>query len=175
MLINLSELFTRQGKSETYRTDYEPDAVAFMGSEYAVAGKEPVELTVTNLGNRKLALKGHGSLTLSIPCSRCLTPVSYLVELLFDTVIDMNLTDEERARDLDEQPYVHGYNLDVDQLVFNELLMNFPMRVLCREDCKGICNRCGTNLNIETCDCDTRALDPRMSVIQDIFNQYKEV
>ena len=76
---------------------------------------------------------------------------------------------------MDEQPFLNGYNLDVDQLVCNELLLSLPMKVLCREDCKGICNRCGANLNIETCDCDTRALDPRMSVIQDIFNQYKEV
>ncbi|MFQ8840665.1 MAG: YceD family protein [Clostridium fessum] len=40
------------------------------------------------------------------------------------------------------------------------------MKVLCREDCKGICNRCGTNLNLRTCTCDTRSLDPRMSVIR---------
>ena len=49
------------------------------------------------------------------------------------------------------------------------------MRVLCSDNCKGICNRCGTNLNRGTCDCDNRSLDPRMSVIQDIFKQLKEV
>ena len=92
-----------------------------------------------------------------------------------DTVLDLKLTEDERDGELDEQPFLNGYNLDVDQLVCNELLLSLPMKVLCREDCKGICNRCGANLNIETCDCDTRALDPRMSVIQDIFNQYKEV
>ena len=77
--------------------------------------------------------------------------------------------------DLDEQPYLQGYNLDVDQLVRDELLLNLPMKVLCDEDCKGICNRCGANLNHETCDCDRSSLDPRMSVIQDIFKQFKEV
>ena len=78
-------------------------------------------------------------------------------------------------RDLDEQPYLQGYNLDVDQLVRDELLLNLPMKVLCDEDCKGICNRCGANLNYETCDCDRSVPDPRMSVIQDIFKQFKEV
>ena len=87
----------------------------------------------------------------------------------------MNLTDEERIANLDEQPYLQGYNLDVDQLVRDELLLNLPMKVLCDEDCKGICNRCGANLNHETCDCDRSSLDPRMSVIQDIFKQFKEV
>ena len=92
-----------------------------------------------------------------------------------DEKIDMKQSDEERARELNEQFYVSGYNLDVDRLVGNELTLNLPMKVLCREDCKGICNRCGTNLNYGTCDCDTRSLDPRMSVIQDIFKQLKEV
>ena len=87
----------------------------------------------------------------------------------------MNLTEEERAAELDEQFYIEGYNLDVDQLVGNELTLNLPMKVLCREDCKGICSRCGTNLNRGTCDCAGMSLDPRMSVIQDIFKQLKEV
>ena len=175
MLINLSELFTREGKEETYQVPFEADTVDHMGQTYEVTEKQPVQITVTNLGERKLLLEGHAELTLSISCSRCLTPVPYPVSIDVDTVLDLKLTEDERARELDEQPFLNGYNLDVDQLVCNELLLSLPMKVLCREDCKGICNRCGANLNIETCDCDTRALDPRMSVIQDIFNQYKEV
>ena len=87
----------------------------------------------------------------------------------------MNASDEDRVKDLDEQSYLSGYNLDADMLVCNELLLSLPMKVLCDEDCKGICNRCGANLNHETCDCDRSSLDPRMSVIQDIFKQFKEV
>ena len=68
-----------------------------------------------------------------------------------------------------------SFHLELDQLVGNELTLNLPMAVLCSDDCKGICDRCGTNLNHETCDCDNRPLDPRMSVIQDIFKQSKEV
>ena len=87
----------------------------------------------------------------------------------------MDQSDEERAEALDEQPYVSGNYLDVDQLVRNELLLNLPMKVLCNENCKGICNRCGANLNYESCSCEDSGLDPRMSVIQDIFKQFKEV
>ena len=87
----------------------------------------------------------------------------------------MNQSEEERAKALDEQPYVSGYYLDVDQLVRNELLLNLPMKVLCDENCKGICNRCGANLNYESCNCESSSPDPRMSVIQDIFKQFKEV
>ena len=75
-----------------------------------------------------------------------------------------------------ENYYPYNNNVvDMTIPVMQEIILNLPTRVLCKEDCKGICNRCGANLNFETCDCDTRSLDPRMAVIQDIFKQFKEV
>ncbi|MDD6168654.1 MAG: DUF177 domain-containing protein, partial [Lachnospiraceae bacterium] len=54
-------------------------------------------------------------------------------------------------------------------------LVNWPAKVLCKPDCKGICPKCGTNLNLETCDCEQGELDPRMAAFQDVFNKFKEV
>ncbi|MBQ6855913.1 MAG: DUF177 domain-containing protein [Lachnospiraceae bacterium] len=175
MLINLSEVFTLEGKEKTYEVPLELDAYRGEGGEFPVVTADPVKVTVKNLGNRKISLSGSTAVTLSIPCARCLEPVNYTCELIFDDELDMKVSDEERVKNLDEQSYLTGYNLDADQLVCNELTLSLPMKVLCKEDCKGICNRCGANLNIETCDCDTRSLDPRMAVIQDIFKQFKEV
>ena len=62
-----------------------------------------------------------------------------------------------------------------DALIYDEILTGFPMKVLCREDCKGICRTCGINLNDKTCSCGRTDLDPRMAAIQDIFHQFKEV
>lgn len=99
-------------------------------------------------------------LTLQIPCSRCLEPVDCPFSLDLEDELDLERTEEERAEDLDEQPYVSGYTLrSVDRLLSNELLLNLPMKVLCREDCKGICNRCGANLNYSTCSCDRSSPD----------------
>ena len=142
---------------------------------YKIVEKEPVTLVVTNQGERVLTVTGKAVLSLEMPCARCLDPVIVPFELEIDQELDMNQTKEDRIEALDEQFYINGYNLDVDQLVGNELTLNLPMRVLCSDNCKGICNRCGTNLNRGTCDCDNRSLDPRMSVIQDIFKQLKEV
>ena len=175
MLINLSEVFTQEGKEKTWEVPLEMEAFRGPNGKYPVVSAEPVTVTVKNLGNRKLALTGSATLTLSIPCARCLEPVEYTCDLSLDDEMDMKATEEERLKDLDEQSYLTGYNLDADQMVGNELTLNLPMKVLCKEDCKGICNRCGANLNYETCDCDTRSLDPRMAVIQDIFKQFKEV
>ena len=175
MLINLSELFPVEGKSKTYDLELEMTQFHAPDGVYGIVEKHPVNLVITNQGDKVLTVKGEADVCLEMPCSRCLEPVKVPFHLEIDQKVDMKQTDEDRAADLDEQFYINGYNLDVDQLVGNELTLNLPMRVLCREDCKGICNRCGTNLNRGTCDCDNRSLDPRMSVIQDIFKQLKEV
>ena len=175
MLINLSEVFTLEGKERTWTVPLEMRSYEGADGKYPVASSEPVTVTVKNLGNRKLALTGGTKVTLTIPCARCLEPVEYTCEIDFDQELDMSSSDDDRVMDLDEQSYLTGYNLDADRLVCNELSLNLPMKVLCKEDCKGICNRCGANLNYGTCGCDTRSLDPRMAVIQDIFKQFKEV
>lgn len=175
MLINLTELFTRDGKEKIYTQELEMEKFRAPDGVYDLVEAKPVRLHVMNAGDRTLVLDGSAELSLMIPCSRCLELVKIPFSLNLERTLDMKRTDEDRVKDLDEQPYLQGYNLDVDQLVRDELLLNLPMKVLCNEDCKGICNRCGANLNYETCDCDRSSLDPRMSVIQDIFKQFKEV
>ena len=175
MLINLTELFTREGKTNDYAVELDCRKFQIPQGICPVSDSKPVTFYIENVGDRTLVLSGEAEFTLMIPCDRCLEPVEVPFQLSIERTLDMNLTDEERIANLDEQPYLQGYNLDVDQLVRDELLLNLPMKVLCDEDCKGICNRCGANLNHETCDCDRSSLDPRMSVIQDIFKQFKEV
>ncbi|MDD3252362.1 MAG: DUF177 domain-containing protein [Lachnospiraceae bacterium] len=175
MLINLTELFSSNGKENTYTCDIDMEALHTKEEDYPVVSKLPVKLRIRNLGDRKLLVQGNAELTLQIPCARCLEPVDCPFKLELDEELDMSKTEADHVQELDEQPYVSGYNLDVDRLLSNELLLNLPIRVLCREDCKGICNRCGANLNHTKCSCDTSSPDPRMSAIQDIFQKFKEV
>lgn len=175
MLINLSELFSVDGKEKTYTQDIEMTDFHAPDGVYTIISKAPVRLWFRNLGDRKLHMKGSIDLTVLIPCGRCLEPVEYQLQTEFEQELNLEQSDEERVEDLNEQPYISGYHLDVDQLVSNELVLNLPMKILCSDDCKGICNRCGVNLNHETCSCDQSSPDPRMAAIQDIFKQFKEV
>ena len=84
-----------------------------------------------------------------------------------------NSDKEEEAKE--EKDYIDGYDLDVDKLVFGEILISMPGKTLCKEDCKGICLICGANLNKGECGCDRDILDPRMSVFKDILKNFKEV
>ena len=63
-------------------------------------------------------------------------------------------------------------NLDTDLLILGEILPSLPEKVLCREDCKGLCPMCGKNLNEGACGCRQEPSDPRMAQIQDIFKTF---
>jgi uncharacterized protein len=175
MLINLSEIMSVKGKVEHIQAPIELKSFCMDGVHYPFANQAFVDLTISHLGERKMKIEGETKLSLLIPCNRCLDDVETLFELTISKDLDFNQTEEDRIKELDETNYLSGYNLDVDLLVFDEILLEFPMRILCDENCKGFCRVCGTNLNKNTCDCKDAGLDPRMSVIQDIFNNFKEV
>lgn len=175
MLIDLSKVLTHEGKK--LNIEVEPAGGKFvceLGS-FSYVDKTPVALTITHTENQVLKLEGNGRMAVWIPCSRCLDPVKVSLDIDIDEEIDMKQSDQERVEALDESSYIQNKELDTDKLLHNEILIRWPMRVLCKEDCKGICSRCGANLNQGSCDCDTADLDPRMAVISDIFKNFKEV
>ena len=75
MLINLSELFSCQGKVKTYTQELEMKQFPGPGGLYEIAEKEPVVLTITHVKERRLLVSGEARLTLLMPCDRCLEPV----------------------------------------------------------------------------------------------------
>jgi len=173
MQICLSELFNHIDEPKTYEIPVEFDTVTVLGETYPVTEKQSVSLTLIHLGKKKIQMNAEIQMTLEIPCGRCLEPVSVPFVISVDQQLELSDTPDQVTEDSDE-PYIDGYLLDVDALVRNELFVHIPLRVLCKEDCKGICKRCGTNLNLGTCDCDATELDPRMAAILDIFNGSKK-
>lgn len=175
MLINLSDILSKEQGIQHTEASLGIEMFSCRLGDFPVTDKTEVAFTITNKGNKVLLIEGKGSVTLLIPCGRCLTDVACPIELDFDREVDMKMTEEERIEALDENNYICGGNLDVDQLIYNEILINLPTRVLCKDDCKGICSHCGTNLNEGSCQCENESLDPRMAVIRDIFSKFKEV
>lgn len=175
MQIHLSDISSCEGKCVQRTVPFEMDSITFQAGTFPVTGRTPIELTITNTGDKVLELVGTGRITVSIPCDRCLTESPVDIPLQMKRKIDLKLTDEERVNDLDESSYLTGMDLDVDQLVYLEVLMSWPLKVLCKEDCKGICSQCGKNLNNGPCGCVEEPKDPRMAAISDIFSKFKEV
>jgi uncharacterized protein len=174
MLINLTDVFTSEGKVKNLSVPYEHDSFSYMGNAYPVAERTDIDFTLTNIGTGCVLVEGKLELTLTIPCDRCLQSVNVPLSVAFTHRV-LSPEQEDAASEEEEQNFVSGYELDTDTLINNEILINMPVKVLCREDCKGICSVCGQNLNERECGCDRFVPDPRMAAIKDIFNANKEV
>ena len=162
--MDLTEVILTEGKVIQREVELGIDVFSYKLGDFKISRKSPVSIRVENIGDRKLVLEGSADIEVLIPCARCLEPVATGLHIQFDY-----------KTELDEKDYIDGYNLDVDKLVCSEILVSWPSKVLCKENCKGLCNTCGTNLNLKTCDCEPTDLDPRMAQIQEIFNKFKEV
>ena len=169
MLINLSKLISGDLPSITEQVTIEMETFASDVGVFPIKDKKEFSLKVSKIGKEKFLIEGETAVIVEIPCDRCLTPVLVEVPLVIHREYDQNATEEE----LDDEELIVGYNLDTEQLMYCEILVNWPMKTLCTEACKGICKKCGANLNHSSCTCDTVELDPRMAKIRDIFNNTK--
>ncbi len=187
MTLDLLPYYTNWNAQEDKEVHLDLDAVRSKLGTFPILKKEPFTLHLTNVENRRLLIQGELDVTVSVPCDRCLSEVPTTLHLVIDKSLSVefpqgNPKEEQTSHDpqeeddhLEQLEYMNGCQLDADRLVYGEILFAWPAKVLCREDCKGICAKCGANLNETTCGCDRTAPDPRMAAFQDVFNKFKEV
>ena len=172
MLINLSEVMSMVGQTKDTQAHIEFEQFSMCGEEYEFARKEDAHVIIVCVGERKVSIQCEAKLSLKIPCSRCLKEVEVPFDISFSKEFDFSGTKEESQQELDEAEYIQEYDLDVDALIAEEMMLQFPLQTLCKDDCKGICSVCGINLNTGSCTCDQMGKDPRMLAIQDIFKNF---
>ena len=175
MLINLTDVLTSEGKTEEQQVVIEMTSFSNGLEEYMIVEKSPLDLKISNMSKGKARVEGKAKIVLKMNCDRCLKEVDEVLNL--DIFREVFAPDEiaESTDEKSDQTFMEGYQLNVEDLINDEILLSLPMKVLCKEDCKGICNTCGQNLNKGSCDCEDTSLDPRMSVIRDVFKNFKEV
>ena len=133
-----------------------------------------VGVLTDNSGYMRLKLQAtlfyHGE------CARCLAPVDGVFSLDFErTVTTEGTIDEERLEELeDEYVVLQGHVLSVDDALLEEVALSFPTRLLCSEDCEGLCPKCGKPKREGDCGCPTKEIDPRLAVLAKFFDSDKE-
>ena len=175
MFVNLTDVLTNEEKVISKQIEAELTQISIGEEIFPVVRKTPIRFTFTNLGKGRARIDGTGEMVFAMNCDRCLKPVEEKLQLEFSREVFAPDRIAETSDESDDQRFMDGYELDVEDLLANEIVINWPMKVLCKPDCKGICLRCGKDLNTGTCECDTFVPDPRMAVIKDIFNANKEV
>lgn len=176
MLVNLSDVFTAEGKKVTATAELEMNSFHDSRGDFSIVEKSPVTLSLTNIGTGKVKAEGSVELTFATKCDRCLAETVTPLSLSFEReVLSPDILSDGSEEDSENLRFMEGYQLNVETFVYDEISLNWPMKILCRKDCRGICRVCGQNLNEGSCDCDTFVPDPRMAAIKDIFESNKEV
>lgn len=145
MVIDVKKLKRSGKESCSFHFDYEADdsAIILPDAEYS----RPVSVNGTlTLGGNEVWAEGEIEYFVSTKCSRCLDDV------IFHNIVEFDETFSED--DNADGAYLYSRGLvDLTEMVNEKLLLSFPVSVLCKEDCKGICSGCGVNLNHEDCKC----------------------
>ena len=140
-----------------------PDVVCF---------SEPVTIKGVLTNTRKgILFEADGTTEAEFLCSRCLEtvkePIQFHINEMFYPAGKIE-NDREAETFSDEQ-------IDFTDVIQRSILANLPMKVVCKEDCKGLCPKCGKNLNEGDCDCDDTEFDPRLESLRTLFNVDEEV
>lgn len=165
MILDLKPLFRGE-------TDSLPLDLTFDFSQVTIGGVCPLSEPV-HLGGKVVSRAEVVSVDAVITakftanCDRCGCAVTHEHQVPITRAIVTELHNEDN----DELIVSEDMKLDLEELALSELVLNLPMKHLCREDCKGICQKCGANLNDGECGCDTREVDPRLSALLELLKQ----
>jgi len=154
-----------------FRAD--PCEVGIGGGDERIAGEIEIRGSVAK-GGEGVQLKGVVSFVAELVCSRCLERF----ERPFQTRLNVRLVPELSRIALPREATLHrddldlasydGHTVEVNPFVRDAVLLALPLRSLCHESCRGLCLRCGQNLNRGICDCSATAVDPRWAKLDDI-------
>ena len=166
MLLGLSKIIDCPGASIPFSVSIDLSDLQY-GESYPVS--EPVEASGT-VRNTAGVLMMAGSLHTTIHgvCDRCAADFDRYVEFPLDVVLVTELSNEENE---DEWVFpLEGDSADLEDIVRTVFVLNLDSKLLCKEDCKGICCRCGKNLNDGPCNCQ-KELDPRFAALKQLLEK----
>ncbi|HLH06855.1 MAG TPA: DUF177 domain-containing protein [Terriglobales bacterium] len=179
MFISLRELHLHEDEQEFHEEwqsgtiDLGPDAK--QSSPLKTDGK--ASIVEENHGRKSLIedirLVGEFSTRLELLCARCLDPVYQEVRKTFDLMyrpqgVDAGKEEISLGKDDVDIGYYQGEGLLLEEVLREQLLLALPLKLLCSEDCKGLCRSCGQNLNQGACGCTRTEPDPRWHALGEL-------
>ena len=166
MLLDLSKIIACPGASVSFSTSLDLSDLRY-GNCYPVNEPVHAEGSVRNTAG-VLVMTGKIYTTIHGVCDRCASDFTSDLEFPLDVVLVTELSNEENE---DEWVFpLEGDSADLDDIVRTVFVLNMDSKLLCKPDCKGICCRCGKNLNTEACSCQ-KELDPRFAALRQLLDK----
>jgi uncharacterized protein len=169
-----------------FREELRPDVIDF-GSEVRQSAMLKAighaDLVEEHHGKHKkiqdIRIVGELTTRLEVSCARCLEPVEQQVARKFELLYrpqgsdaraeELSVTDAEA-----EIGYYRGEGVELNDVLREQVLLALPLKILCREDCRGLCPHCGQDLNKTQCSCTGALEDPRWAALADIRKKLEQ-
>lgn len=166
MLLGLAKIIDCPGASVDFSTSVDLSDLQY-GESYPVTEPVLASGTVRNTAG-VLVMTGLVKTTIHGVCDRCATDFDREVEIPIDVVLVTELSNEDSE---DEWVFpLEGDSADLEDIVRTVFVLNLDSKLLCKDDCKGLCCRCGKNLNNGPCGCQ-KELDPRFAALRQLLDK----
>ena len=166
MMLGLSKIIETPGASVPFSTSVDLSDLCY-GVSYPVTEPVVAEGMVRNTAG-VLVMTGSIKTTIHGTCDRCAAEFDRDIDFAIDVVLVTELANEENE---DEWVFpLEGDSADLDDIVRTVFVLNLDSKLLCKEDCKGMCCRCGKNLNDGPCSCQ-KELDPRFAALKQLLEK----
>lgn len=155
---------------EAFAHTYAPGELS-LEDEYTSLTSETIVDGHARRKGDEVRLRGTIKAEVEAACDRCLRHVGMPVEVEFDTAFIPSESVAGAAENIELQEedlgvsFFEGDSIDVDELVREQILLALPVRLLCGEECRGLCPHCGSDLNANACRCAEQQTDPRWAAL----------
>ncbi|NLK95626.1 MAG: DUF177 domain-containing protein [Clostridiales bacterium] len=156
MDIKFSDIKTRKERNKDIALELDFDDIIFEGEKISFNSKVKIQGTIS-FENEIINLNVNVKTDLKLVCSRCLDTFIYPI----DIDIEERFTNNNQNSN-DEIVFVENDIINIIEIVENAIISSLPIKRLCSEKCKGLCQSCGANLNKETCSCNYEDVDLRL-------------
>ena len=163
MILDLEPIFNNEGMVKEFSFELDLSSQELSGTKPFVA---PVRVS-GSAGNYTgiVELRAKAVFELETSCDRCAKPITLPQETeIFHTLVT-HLNDESN----DELMLVNELRYDLDPLITEDIFLDLPSKLLCSEDCKGVCPRCGKDINQGSCSCE-KEVDPRLAALKQLLD-----
>ncbi len=166
MRLDLSQIVHVPGASVSFSDSVDLSDLQY-GTCYPVSEPVLIQGTVRNTAD-VLVMKGTITTCIHGVCDRCAAEFTQNVEIPVDVVLVEELADEDNE---DEWVFpLEANTADLDEITRTVFVLNLDSKLLCKPDCKGLCCRCGKNLNDGPCTCQ-KELDPRFAALRQLLEK----
>ena len=163
MILDLEPIFNNEGMVREFSFELDLSAQELSGakpftSQVKVSG---------SAGNYTgiVELRAKADFVLEMDCDRCAKEIKVPLEMDFFHTLVTHLNDETN----DELLLVNELRFDLDPLIIEDIFLDLPAKFLCDEECKGVCPKCGKDLNTGSCGCE-KEIDPRLAALKQLLD-----